>query len=142
RRYLVFLLIPLYWMAITSIKPTDDYMALPPVWFPTHPTLAHFTGALFTYKGLQGLWNSLIISSATTVLSTLLGTMMAYSLARFRTGGEHLAFWVLSQRFLPPVAIILPLFLLYRQPHLNPPPIRPILASTPFTPPLPPLTLY
>jgi multiple sugar transport system permease protein len=39
---------------------------------------------------------------------------MAYSLARFNTGGEHLAFWVLSQRFLPPVAIVLPLFLLYR----------------------------
>ena len=39
---------------------------------------------------------------------------MAYSLARFNTGGQHLAFWVLSQRFLPPVAIVLPLFLLYR----------------------------
>jgi multiple sugar transport system permease protein len=43
-----------------------------------------------------------------------MGTMMAYSLARFNTGGQHLAFWVLSQRFLPPVAIVLPLFLLFR----------------------------
>ena len=33
---------------------------------------------------------------------------MAYSLARFNTGGQHLSFWVLSQRFLPPIAIILP----------------------------------
>ena len=63
---------------------------------------------------MQGLINSLIIASAATVLSTLLGTMMAYSLARFNTGGHHLAFWVLSQRFLPPVAIILPIFLLFR----------------------------
>ena len=55
---------------------TEDYMAIPPVWFPSHPALAHFTGALLTYRGLQGLWNSLIISSATTVLSTLFGTMM------------------------------------------------------------------
>ena len=39
---------------------------------------------------------------------------MAYSLARFNTGGQHLSFWVLSQRFLPPVAIVLPIFLLFR----------------------------
>ena len=39
---------------------------------------------------------------------------MAYSLARFNTGGQHLSFWVLSQRFLPPIAIVLPIFLLYR----------------------------
>ena len=134
--YLVFLLTPLYWVAITSIKPVDDYMAIPPVWFPNHPTLAHFTGALLTYRGLQGFWNSVIIASCTTVLSTLFGTMMAYSFARFRTGGEHLAFWVLSQRFLPPVAIILPLFLLYRVLHLNDTYIGLILAYTVFTLPL------
>ena len=76
--------------------------------------MVHYTAALFSYRGLQGLINSLIIASASTVLSTVLGTMMAYSLARFRTGGNHLAFWVISQRFLPPVAIILPIFLLFR----------------------------
>jgi multiple sugar transport system permease protein len=43
-----------------------------------------------------------------------MGTMMAYSLARFNTGGRHLSLWVLSQRFLPPVAIVLPIFLLFR----------------------------
>src|SRR5882672_343666 len=88
--YLVFMLTPLYWMAITSIKPSEDYMAIPPVWFPSHPTFDHYVLALFKYRGIQGLWNSTIIASATTVLSTLFGTMMAYSLARFRTGGEHL----------------------------------------------------
>ena len=40
---------------------------------------------------MQGLINSLIIASAATVLSTVIGTMMAYSLARFNTGGQHLA---------------------------------------------------
>jgi len=112
--YLGFVLLPLYWMVITSIKPTSDYLTIPPVWFPKEPTLVHYTAALFSYRGLQGLINSLIIASASTVLSTVLGTMMAYSLARFNTGGQHLAFWVLSQRFLPPVAIILPIFLLFR----------------------------
>lgn len=112
--FLVFVVVPLYWMVITSIKPTSDYLTIPPVWFPKEPTLVHYTAALFSYRGLQGLVNSLVIASASTVFSTLFGTMMAYSLARFDTGGQHLAFWVLSQRFLPPVAIILPVFLLFR----------------------------
>jgi multiple sugar transport system permease protein len=112
--FVLFILVPLYWMIITSIKPTSDYLTIPPVWFPQHPTIVHYTAALFSYRGLQGLLNSLIVASASTVLSTIFGTMMAYSLARFDTGGQHLAFWVLSQRFLPPVAIILPIFLLFR----------------------------
>lgn len=112
--FVFFILVPLYWMVITSVKPTSDYLTVPPVWFPKEPTLVHYTAALFSYRGLQGLINSAIVASAATILSTLLGTMMAYSLARFATGGEHLAFWVLSQRFLPPVAIILPIFLLFR----------------------------
>jgi multiple sugar transport system permease protein len=112
--FLLFVLVPLYWMAMTSIKPSDDYLAVPPVWFPDEPTLVHYTAALFAYRGLKGLLNSLIISLAATVLSALLGTLMAYSLARFNTGGKHLSFWVLSQRFLPPIAVILPIFLIYR----------------------------
>jgi multiple sugar transport system permease protein len=112
--FLIFVLIPLYWMFNTSIKPSSDYLAIPPVWFPDEPTLIHYEAALFTYRGLQGLINSLIISISATVLSALLGTLMAYSLARFNTGGQHLSFWVLSQRFLPPVGIVLPVFLIYR----------------------------
>jgi multiple sugar transport system permease protein len=111
---LIFVLTPLYWMVITSVKPSSDYLTVPPVWFPQEPTLIHYTAALFSYRGLQGLINSLIVASFSTVFSTILGTMMAYSLARFNTGGQHLAFWVLSQRFLPPVAIVLPIFLLFR----------------------------
>jgi multiple sugar transport system permease protein len=112
--FVVFVLAPLYWLVITSIKPSSDYLTTPPVWFPAKPTIVHYTAALFSYRGLQGLINSLIIASAATLLSTVMGTMMAYSLARFNTGGQHLALWVLSQRFLPPVAIVLPIFLLFR----------------------------
>ncbi len=112
--WLTFTLGPLYWVFITSIKPSDDYLAVPPVWFPDEPTVVHYTAALFAYRGLDGLINSLIVSLAATALSAFLGTLMAYSLARFNTGGKHLAFWVLSQRFLPPIAVILPIFLIYR----------------------------
>ena len=134
--FLLFVLLPLYWMVITSIKPTSDYLVVPPVWFPAEPTIVHYTAALFSYRGLQALMNSLIIASASTVLSTIFGTMMAYSLARFNTGGQHLAFWVLSQRFLPPVAVILPIFLLFRSWHLYDTHVGLILAYTFMTLPL------
>ncbi len=134
--FLIFVLLPLYWVIVTSIKPTSDYLVVPPVWFPAQPTIVHYTAALFSYRGLQALVNSLIISSASTVLSTIFGTMMAYSLARFNTGGKHLAFWVLSQRFLPPVAVILPIFLLFRGWKLYDTHIGLILAYTFMTLPL------
>ena len=134
--FLVFVLLPLYWMFNTSIKPSDDYLAIPPVWFPAQPTLVHYEAALFAYRGLEGLINSLIISLAATMLSALFGTLMAYSLARYNTGGQHLSFWVLSQRFLPPIAIILPLFLNYRLLGLQDTHLGLILAYTVFTLPV------
>jgi multiple sugar transport system permease protein len=134
--FMVFLLAPLYWLAITSIKPSDDFLAVPPVWFPDSPTIGHYTAALFGYRGLQGLINSLIISLSATVLSAFFGTLMAYSLARFNTGGQHLSFWVLSQRFLPPIAIILPIFLIYRSFRMTDTHLGLILAYTVFTLPV------
>jgi multiple sugar transport system permease protein len=41
------------------------------------------------------------------------GTLCAYSIVRFHTGGENLAVWILSQRMLPPIAVVFPIFLLY-----------------------------
>jgi len=134
--FLAFVLLPLYWVFVTSIKPSDDYLAVPPVWFPSRPTLVHYSAALFAYRGLGGLINSLVVSTGATLLSALIGTLMAYSLARFDTGGGHLSFWMLSQRFLPPVAIVLPLFLLYRDLHLNDTRIGLIIVYTVFTLPV------
>lgn len=134
--FLLFTFVPLYWMLITSIKPSDDYLAVPPVWFPKAPTMVHYYAALFAYRGFAGLINSLIISLAATILSTLLGTLMAYSLARFNTGGQHLSFWVLSQRFLPPIAIVLPIFLIYRMLGLHDTHFGLIIAYTVFTLPV------
>jgi multiple sugar transport system permease protein len=112
------------------------------VWFPKDPTLGHYTAALFAYRGLGGLVNSLVVSASATVLSALIGTLMAYSLARFDTGGPHLSFWVLSQRFLPPVAIVLPIFLLYRDVHLNDTRFGLIIVYTVFTLPVTVWMLY
>jgi multiple sugar transport system permease protein len=111
--YTAFLLLPLYWMAVTSIKSQEDQLSDPPVWFPGDPTSINYAEALNRYNGWKGLENSLVVAFVTTILAVAFGTAAAYSMARFRTGGKHLAFWFLSQRMMPPIAIIIPVFLLY-----------------------------
>ena len=135
--WVLFVLAPLYWVFVTSIKPSDDYLAVPPVWFPTEPTMVHYTAALFAYRGLHGPHQQHHrLGLARRSCRCLFGTLMAYSLARFNTGGQHLSFWVLSQRFLPPIAIILPLFLNYRLLGLQDTHFGLILAYTVFTLPV------
>jgi multiple sugar transport system permease protein len=113
--FLLFLLGPLYWVFVTSIKPVEDYQTVPPVWFPAEPTTLHFTAALQDLRGWTGLKNSAIIAGLATLASVLVGTLAGYSMARFRTGGKHFAFWVLSQRIMPPIAVVIPIFLIYRE---------------------------
>ncbi len=112
--FTLFLLAPFYWVIVTSIKPSDDMLNTPPVWFPAHPTGIHYSTALNSFRGWVGLENSLIISTAVTIFAVAIGASTAYSMARFQTGGKHLAFWVLSQRFLPAIAVVIPVFLMFR----------------------------
>jgi multiple sugar transport system permease protein len=109
-----FILFPLYWVAVTSIKPASDYATRPPVWFPADPTAAHWR-VLGGLRGWEGFKNSIIVAAVTTVASVGIGAIGAYSIARFRTGGKHLPFWILSQRMMPPVAAVIPIFLLYQK---------------------------
>ncbi len=112
--YTLFLIAPLYWVIVTSIKPTDDYLQTPPVWFPDEPTSIHYSVALNDMRGWTAITNSIVIASFVTVISVVVGAWAGYSMARFNTGGKHLAFWILSQRFLAPIAVIIPIFLMYR----------------------------
>lgn len=110
---LAFFLFPIFWVAITSIKLPGEYMHKPPIFIPENPTLNHFRNVMRT-KGNVALENSLVIASCATLASMLVGTLAAYSLARFNTGGKHFAFWLLSQRMMPPVVLVVPFFLLLR----------------------------
>src|ERR1051325_9964601 len=112
--FVLFLLAPFYWVAVTSIKPSDDMLNNPPIWFPAHPTSIHYSTSLNHMRGWLGLKNSLIIALSVTVLAVVIGSSAAYSMARLRTGGKHPAFWVLSQRFMPPIAVVIPVFLMFR----------------------------
>jgi multiple sugar transport system permease protein len=110
-------LFPILWIMITSVKPTIDIPAYPPKLFFT-PTMEHY-GRAFSRSGFLGsFFDSTLIAIVVMTLSVILGSMCAYSLARFNVGGKNFRFWVLSQRMFPPVAMILPLYILMRRLHL------------------------
>jgi multiple sugar transport system permease protein len=111
--YTVFLLLPLYWVVAASVKTPQEVLTDPPTWVPRHPTLDHFRNALGQLRGWQGIQTSLVVSISATVFAVLIGTGAAYSIARYRTGGKHLSFWFLSQRILPAIAVVIPMFLLF-----------------------------
>jgi multiple sugar transport system permease protein len=105
-------LFPLYWIAQTSLKPPAEQLAIPPIWVPRGPTLANYA-ALLGQPALAGtILNSLSVTLASTGCALVLGAPAAYVLARYRIGGRALPFGILMVRMVPPVALVLPFFLL------------------------------
>jgi multiple sugar transport system permease protein len=110
---LIFFLFPIYWMLITSFKGISLWTRYPPLFYPDAIHFENYADALFHWGGLKGLEDSAIVCTATTILSMLIGVPAGYSIARFRIGGRNYAFWILSILFLPPVAVVVPLFNLW-----------------------------
>ena len=110
---LVFFLFPIYWMMVTSVKPPSEWLTNPPLFLPSRLYWANYTDALFVQGGLKGLIDSAVVSVSATAIGMLVGTLAAYSLARYRTGGTNLSFFILSVLFMPPVAIGIPMFLFW-----------------------------
>jgi multiple sugar transport system permease protein len=108
----VIFLFPIYWLFIISLKTPEEIFAFPPVWYPKNLQFANYR-VLFRDGDAVTVWNSLVLAGASTILAMIIGTLAAYSLVRFKTGGENLAVWIISQRMMPPVAIVFPIFLLY-----------------------------
>jgi multiple sugar transport system permease protein len=115
--FVVFEVFPIFWMVSTSFKSRWDAFRLPPVWL-FKPTLEHY----FTILSGQGwattpvlplLVNSAVVSTCSSLLALLCGSLCAYGLSRFPTRyGKHLAMWILSTRMFPPVAVAIPVFLM------------------------------
>src|SRR6516165_485191 len=105
-------LFPVYWLFMIAFKTPEEIFHAPPVWYPARIQSANFA-VLFKDGDAVTVGNSLLLAGCSTLISMFLGTLCAYSLARFKTGGENLAVWIISQRMIPPIAIVFPLFLLY-----------------------------
>ncbi len=120
---LIYTLFPLYWLFLASIKTRIDLFTTPPK-FVFKPTLEHFK-KLFIYTTLETgekqrtrflfwLLNSVIAAGVGTTLAVVLGTMAGYINSRMEyTGKKDFMFFVLSTRMLPPVAIIVPLYIVF-----------------------------
>jgi multiple sugar transport system permease protein len=109
---------PLYWAISTSLRnPADTFtvagIGIP--WLDFQPTLQNFRAELSTPEGLRALRTSIVVSCSAVLLALVLGLPAAYALARFRFwSNSDITTWFLSQRVLPPVATLLPFYIVFR----------------------------
>jgi multiple sugar transport system permease protein len=108
------ILFPPVVLFVTSIKTDIDALSFPPKWI-FDPTLKNYVDILNTSPLVDYALNSLIVASLNTLLCLIVGSMAAYGLARFKfKGADNLAFWILSIRMMPPVAAIIPIYILMK----------------------------
>ena len=133
---ILFTLFPFVWMIASSLKTQSDLLASPPVWLFT-PTLEHYAEIFADQKVTDGILNSLIIASCTTALAVALGTPAAFALARYQFRGKaDLWFWFISNRFISPIVLALPIYLLARDAGLLDTHLVLILVYLTFTLPI------
>ena len=124
-------LFPLYYWITTAFKSAKDIFNVPPSVWRFTPTLKNFEevfGISFGYFQQQEvsmgggnfymtprLIDSIIVALGSTALAILISTMAAYSLSRmdFR-GRHHFVNWILSTRMMPPIAVAIPMFFIYK----------------------------
>ena len=127
---------PIFWWALTSIKPISAVFDKDRVnWFDFTPTPINYAVTLFghsrsqmaiddglgmgvagaeAYDSRRAIFDSVIISIGSTVITMFVAVLAAYALSRMRfTGRETYLNWVLGQRFMPPIAILVPLVTIY-----------------------------
>lgn len=103
---------PILWMIVTAFKVPNQAFTQTPTWF-FIPTLENFRAVLAGGSFTSNLMNSLIVSSFSTLGALALGSGIAYPLARFRVPGKRqIASWILSLRIIPPIVVIVPLFIM------------------------------
>lgn len=104
---------PILYLLITSFKDPKLTFSIPPVWIFT-PTLQNYKDVIAGTEFLSYLGNSLVVALSSTFIAVALGSLAAYGFSRFKFRG---AFWlrmsVLIPQILPPIAIIVPLYVLF-----------------------------
>lgn len=111
---LIFFLGPFFWILTTSVKAGEDYFAYPPVWVPTDASLKHYAGLFTRSSGARYFTNSLMISTLSMMAALVVSLPTAYAIARWRFGGGFLSMVLLVLRMLPAIALIIPLYIMYK----------------------------
>jgi multiple sugar transport system permease protein len=109
--FVIVLLFPFYWMAITAFKPDNELLSRDgnPFWV-IAPTLAHFEKLLFKTAYPEWLWNTVVVSVVATFVSLLASVMAAYAIERLRfSGSKHVGLSIFLAYLVPPSILFIPL---------------------------------
>jgi len=109
--FLVAMLFPFYWMAVTSIKPNRELYSAKIMPLVVHnPTLKHYVDLLTQTSFLTWTYNTMLVAVITTAVSLVLGTMMAYPLARMNfPGAAVIAIGVAATYLVPQPLLFIPM---------------------------------
>jgi len=111
--YIIFLLLPIYWLLNMSFKTTNEFLGGFSLW-PQEFTLANYAVIFTDATWYTGYLNSITYVALNTVISVSVALPAAYAFSRFRfLGDKHLFFWLLTNRMAPPAVFALPFFQLY-----------------------------
>lgn len=116
----IFTVLPMAWMLLTSVKTQFAALQYPPEWIPSEPTLEQYTRLLSPanevgQEFLHYLLNSIMVSTATTILGVVIAVPAAYAFSRFRFPGRKLLFYaVLVRNMFPAVVFLMPLFIMMK----------------------------
>ena len=106
---------PLIWVLGLSLKTRLQIFATPPLYL-WWPTLENYADVLTRADFAQAFINTLIVSTSAVVLSLCVGVPAAYAFARFPfTGRTFLFFALLVMRMLPPIAVLVPMYVLFSE---------------------------
>ncbi|MBV9250993.1 MAG: carbohydrate ABC transporter permease [Acetobacteraceae bacterium] len=129
-------LFPLLWIVGLSFKTRLQVFAVPPL-FLWRPTVENYLGVLERADFLQAFVNSLVVTSGAVILSLCVGVPAAYAFARFPFRGRSFLFFsLLVMRMLPPIAVLVPMYVLFSKMGLTTTRLSVILAYTTFSLPL------
>ncbi|MBI3370334.1 MAG: carbohydrate ABC transporter permease [Betaproteobacteria bacterium] len=109
--FLIVLLFPFYWMAMTAFKPNEELVsrATNPFWI-ISPTLAHFEKLLFKTDYPQWMWNTILVSVVSTVISLAASVFAAYAIERLRfRGSKQTGLAIFLAYLVPPSILFIPL---------------------------------
>jgi len=117
---LLYSVLPMIWMLITSVKSQFAAIQYPPEFLPTNPSLDQYKRLLSPSSEIGGqflryMWNSIYVSSLTTIFGVGVAVPAAYAFSRFRfPGRQALFFSVLFRNMFPAVVFLMPLFIMMR----------------------------
>jgi trehalose/maltose transport system permease protein len=115
----VYTLFPFYWVVRSSFTPEVNLFQTPVKYFPEHPTLENYRGALSANFFTDALLNSFIVAGAVTLLSLAIGASAAFALGRFKFHGRSFVMYLmLSMTIFPQIAILGALYTAISKFHL------------------------